>query len=207
MLPNHNIKDLVGRESEFIGLNIGCGNNCINGWLNTDLYPRGEAFYMDATQKLPFNDNSFKYVFCEHVLEHLTVTEGLELLKEVHRILYPNGIFRIALQTKEKLDDIYNDEIKNKEYIDFHFSWFDKGSPIKNACIMLNNFYRMWGHKTIYDKKTLNELFKLGGFNKITEYNVNESDDPVLKNIESHNKEIGKFTILETSVFEIQKTE
>lgn len=200
------ITDLVGHENMFIGLNIGCGNNCIDGWLNTDLYTRrGGVVYMDATQKLPFNDNSFKYVFCEHMFEHLTVIEGLELLKEVHRILQPNGIFRIALPTKEKLDAIYNDEVNNKEYLDFHFSWFDKESPIKNACIMLNNFYRMWGHKTIYDKQTLNELFTLGGFNKITEYNVNESDDSVLTNIESHDKEIGKFNILETSVFELQK--
>ena len=35
------ITDLVGHESMFIGLNIGCGNNCIDGWLNTDLYPVG----------------------------------------------------------------------------------------------------------------------------------------------------------------------
>lgn len=199
------ITDLVGHESMFIGLNLGCGNNCIDGWLNTDLYPVGGGVYMDATHKLPFNDNSFRYVFCEHMFEHLTVAEGLELLKEVHRILQPNGIFRIALPTKDKLDEIYNDEVKNKEYIDFHFSHFDRESPIKNACIMLNNFYRMWGHKTIYDKQTLNELFKLGGFNKVTEYNVNESDDSVLTNIESHDKEIGKFNILETSVFELQK--
>ena len=167
--------------------------------------PRRGGVYMDATHELPFNDNSFRYVFCEHMFEHLTVAEGLELLKEVHRILQPDGIFRIALPTKDKLDEIYNDEVNNKEYIDFHFSHFDRESPIKNACIMLNNFYRMWGHKTIYDKQTLIELFKLGGFNKVTEYNVNESDDSVLTNIESHDKEIGKFNILETSVFELQK--
>ena len=199
------ITDLVGHENMFIGLNLGCGNNCIDGWLNTDLYPVGGGVYMDATHELPFNDNSFRYVFCEHMFEHLTVAEGLELLKEVHRILQPDGIFRIALPTKDKLDEIYNDEVNNKEYIDFHFSHFDRESPIKNACIMLNNFYRMWGHKTIYDKQTLIELFKLGGFNKVTEYNVNESDDSVLTNIESHDKEIGKFNILETSVFELQK--
>ncbi|MGH7453874.1 MAG: class I SAM-dependent methyltransferase [bacterium] len=40
---------------------------------------------------IPFNSNDFDLVYCNQVLEH--VRYPAELLKEVHRVLKPNGYF------------------------------------------------------------------------------------------------------------------
>ena len=45
-------------------LQIGCGYNVIEGWLNTDLiYKRNKVAYLDAGRPFPFPDNSFDYIY------------------------------------------------------------------------------------------------------------------------------------------------
>ncbi len=51
-------------------------------------------FKADATQ-LPFPNDSFDYVFCTEVWEHLYPEEVALLLAEIYRILSPNGILVI----------------------------------------------------------------------------------------------------------------
>lgn len=196
-----NLEDVRGYEDLFTGINIGCGTNLLYCWINADINPCRGAVYMDATKPIPLNDASIKYVVCEHLLEHLTLQEGLNLLKEIKRILAPGGIARIALPTKDKLDAIYNS--RNQEYVDFHFKQYAQDFPVKTAGVVINNFYRMWGHQTIYDVETLKELFKLAGFEKYKECGIDQSDYYELRNREKHKKQIGKFNWIETQVFEL----
>jgi SAM-dependent methyltransferase len=60
------------------------------GQYNTgDLYMSGVDFKVDL-QKLPFNDQSYDFVFASHVLEH--IPDDLKAIAEIRRILKPNGI-------------------------------------------------------------------------------------------------------------------
>ena len=53
-------------------LHIGCGSNILDGWLNSDYYPPlASVLHLDATKRFPFEDNTFDYVFSEHVIEHI----------------------------------------------------------------------------------------------------------------------------------------
>ncbi|MEO1654525.1 MAG: class I SAM-dependent methyltransferase, partial [Bacteroidota bacterium] len=40
-------------------------------------------------QDIPFEDNTFDVVFCNHVMEH--VDSDLEAMREIHRVLKPGG--------------------------------------------------------------------------------------------------------------------
>ncbi|GAI07822.1 unnamed protein product, partial [marine sediment metagenome] len=56
-------------------------------------YPRFEYFVADATN-LPFPENSFDYVICSEVIEH--IPEDEKAISEVKRVLKNNGIFIIT---------------------------------------------------------------------------------------------------------------
>ena len=73
-------------------LHIGCGGNFLAGWLNTDLYPdTSDVCHLDATAPFPLPDSSFDLIFTEHVIEHIPLTGGLNLLAESFRVLKPGG--------------------------------------------------------------------------------------------------------------------
>jgi predicted SAM-dependent methyltransferase len=46
---------------------------------------------------LPFQDNSFSYIFSEHFFEHLFLDEALALFKECYRVLGRNGVIRTCV--------------------------------------------------------------------------------------------------------------
>ena len=61
-----------------------------------EISPAPEFFQQSVDgQKLPFEDASFDFVSCNHVLEHIFETE--KFLLEIHRILQPNGLAVISV--------------------------------------------------------------------------------------------------------------
>lgn len=69
--------------------------------------------------------------------------------------------------------------------------------------LVINNFFRSWGHKFIYDYKTLNDLMIRCGFADIRFHNIGENDDKNLEDLESHDREIGReFNKLESLILE-----
>jgi SAM-dependent methyltransferase len=56
---------------------------------------------------IPFPDNRFSVVFCNHVMEH--VEDDLKALKEIYRVLKPNGWAIIQSPINESLETTYED--------------------------------------------------------------------------------------------------
>ena len=76
-------------------LNLGCGHDIRDGWINLDRFP-GEG--VDVVHDLnilplPFPDNHFCRVDAKHVLEHIWSWE--DLLQEIHRITKATKLVRI----------------------------------------------------------------------------------------------------------------
>jgi SAM-dependent methyltransferase len=53
--------------------------------------------YLDLTRRFPYRDDAFEAAFGAHVLEHLTADEAAHALRELHRVLRPGGVLRIAV--------------------------------------------------------------------------------------------------------------
>ncbi len=51
-------------------LNVGCGSNVKEGWLNIDLFG-GCDLHLDLRRDLPFRTGSASIVYTEHFFEHL----------------------------------------------------------------------------------------------------------------------------------------
>ena len=78
-------------------LHLGSGGNNLDGWVNVDLVGARADVAWDLRHPLPFADASADAVFLEHVLEHMTVAEGMAVLRHAQRVLAPGGVLRVGV--------------------------------------------------------------------------------------------------------------
>jgi predicted SAM-dependent methyltransferase len=190
-------------------LHIGCGQNILAGWLNSDYCPRSaHILHLDARRTFPFANNHFDYVFSEHVIEHLHYSDGLKMLRECRRILKETGRIRISTPDLSFLINL-NSEDKStlqKQYIKWATENFLHDAPCYEGAFVINNFFRDWGHLFIYDERTLCDSLKTAGFNRIVKCGLNESEDAALRNLENENRMPEGFLRLETITLEGTKS-
>ena len=202
------------KNEDKIGLHIGCGSHVLDGWLNTDIFPEDERIrFLDATMPFPYEEETFKYIFCEHMFEHVPYVGGRNMLNECYRVLKPGGVLRMTMPTLNFLVNIYlnKEEQDNKEYIEWAFKkfvWGERKPEIKGSkvCFVINNFYRNWGHRMLYDEDTVIEMLENAGFKEIKKVSNTDSEYPELKNVNGHRYAIGdKFNDIESTTFEAKK--
>jgi predicted SAM-dependent methyltransferase len=174
-------------------LQLGTSNNILEGWLNTDIYLNHDSVvYLDATKRFPFDDNTFDYIMSEHMIEHVEYHAAQVMLKECFRVVKRGGRARfatpdlrvlLALHCTEKTDAQTN-------YIDWAVARFMPEVLECKEVFVINNFFRAWGHCFLYDQETLYHALYTAGFRDIKFYKPGDSEDPMLKNLESHGREI-----------------
>jgi predicted SAM-dependent methyltransferase len=168
-------------------LQLGAGGEDTAGWLNTDIKPGPKEAYLDATKRFPFEDGSLHYIYAEHVIEHLTYSEGLEMFRECHRVLAPGGKVRIATPNLLKLVALFRED-KTEEinkYMRLKLAWHQWPVTSTPEAMILNLELRSFGHEFIYEPRTLGESMTAAGFRVVREFPSGQSDDPELTGIES----------------------
>lgn len=167
-----------------IMLNIGCGTDYKTGWINIDNNSDIDKLDInwDLKYKLPFPDNSVDFIYNEHFLEHLTVEQGLKVLKDFKRILKIGGVLRVAMpDLKICMEDYFDADWKNKLYLKpFEF--------VKTKAELINISFRWWGHKYLYDAEELERRLKEAGFEKIKFCKPRESDIFELQEMETRDE-------------------
>ncbi len=192
-------------KNEIRKLHIGCGGNILSGWLNTEVFPYSDnILHLDATDTFPFENDMFEYVFSEHMIEHISYSNGLRMLSECHRILRNNGKIRISTPNLQFLNDLYRDSKSElqMEYIKWATDNFIKSAPYYDDTFVINNFVRCWGHLFIYDEKTLRSSLERAGFSKIIRCDLNESRGEALRNLENEKRMPKGFLRLESFTLE-----
>ena len=76
-------------------LNLGCGRDIRQGWINLDIkeLPGVDVAHNVEDLPLPFDDQSFDEILARDILEHI---DYIPVLKELHRILKGGG--QLAIQ-------------------------------------------------------------------------------------------------------------
>ena len=189
-------------------LHIGCGSHILPGWLNSDYFTRSsDILHLDATRPFPFNDDEFDYIFSEHMIEHISYSQGFLMLTECFRVLKRNGKIRISTPDLSFLVDLHKENKSNVEenYIKWATNSFIKDAPYDDAAFVINNFVRDWGHTFIYDKRTLRSSLERAGFTSITERKLAQSEHDALSNLENEERQPCGFLRLETFTLEATK--
>ncbi|MGB1217149.1 MAG: class I SAM-dependent methyltransferase, partial [Saprospiraceae bacterium] len=207
------IKDYFENE-DVKKLHLGCGTTAMKGWLNADLFPiNNDIIYMDVGQKFPLENETFDYVFSEHLFEHLTIEQASVYLSESLRVLKKGGKIRISLPNLDFLKGLleHPTEDLNHRYLDFAIeksipnikSIFKNRNPSELSVLVVNNFFRDWYHEVIYDFKTLKIFLEEKGFENIEQQPIYESGISIFQNLEQHHKVIPlEFNKLETMCIE-----
>lgn len=174
-LENLNQKDLL--------VNVGCGYRPLPGWVNVDI-ARGYADVVwDIRKGLPFNDQSCAAIFCEHVIEHLSREDGLNLLREFHRILQPGGVVRISTPDAGRF-------LKSYVNGDGFLNHPGFGDHVSNPLDRINMMMRENGqHLWVYDEASLIAALSLSGFKEIVRQQFAESLSGEMKAIDSPERE------------------
>jgi predicted SAM-dependent methyltransferase len=189
-------------------LQLGCGNNPLPEWLNTDMYMTDKVVCLDVSKPFPIPSQSFDYIYSEHLIEHLDFHVGQEMLAECFRILRPGGKIRLATPDLESILGLFcepKSDVQEK-YIHWSVDTWMPGVGNYTDTMVINNFFYNWAHRFIYDDKTLCQSLKSTGFTEIKKYSIGESEDENFRNIENHQRVFTmEFNKLETFILEACK--
>lgn len=163
-------------------LHIGCGDNELGGWLNTELCPRGGQIFLDATRKFPFNDGVFSFVYSEHMIEHISAQDAEVMLKECFRVMSPHGVIRIVTPNLAFLTGLV-DPSPNPAlafYIRYNLATYNIPGPVADGVAVFNHFMRAWGHQFIHTEASLKAVMVRAGFENVSACPLNVSTHPEL---------------------------
>ena len=88
----------LARIEQFDKLNLACGSNFLEGWLNVDFSadPRPDYLQLNLCEKLPFRGDSIRYIFAEDFFEHISQDDSIIFLSECYRCLIDGGVLRLS---------------------------------------------------------------------------------------------------------------
>jgi SAM-dependent methyltransferase len=169
-----------------VKLHLGCGDNHLEGWQNHDRD-------VDLTKPLPYESNSVDAIFTEHVIEHLTTHEAVNFIKECYRILVLGGILRTTFPSLPRIRE-------TTAYSLEHFNAYERflrsrcSEPMGFKALVLHSTVFMYGHKSIWDMRTMSTVKELAGFGMVRCVQIGQSllAPEIMSGLESHHKQIGE---------------
>ena len=158
------------------------------GWINADDYGfkrklREKSFrpewMLDITQSWSCDDNFFDGIFTEHVIEHVTYSEAVHVMKEALRTLKPGSWIRISVPGIERCLELYRKlkmEGATKEF--------------PEAALCISHLTQMHFHRSAWDADLMTRLLREIGFVEVQERQFREgTDERLLKDGEAKRHE------------------
>jgi predicted SAM-dependent methyltransferase len=145
-------------------LHIGCGTLYKDGWVNVDLAGTKVDLPWDLAQPLPFPPRSVDAIFHEHLLEHLTYIQGIELHRRCLELLRPGGILRVGVPDAGAVLQAYA------------MASPGDASQWPTAMARVASLTYDSGHRSIYDAETLELSCMAAGFVSAAECQFGEGE-------------------------------
>lgn len=168
----------VGRfvQTAALKLNLGCGENAKQGWVNVDLFHPDADLQLDLREPWPFAEGRVSHVYSEHVFEHFEFhSEVSHFLSESLRVLQPGAIFDVGVPDADwALRSYGNQDSDYWHYARtvFHPKWCE------TQLDHLNFHFRQNGqHKYAWNEETLSRSLSRSGFVGITRRQFDPSLD------------------------------
>jgi predicted SAM-dependent methyltransferase len=145
-------------------LNLGSGPRGLVSphWINVDGYPDVNVHHLvDLSRPLPLEDGTIDGIFSEHVQEHFSLEDGIEMLRECHRILVPGGWLRLITPDAERIMRTY---LEHPAELAVH-----RGVPGIMPMEAVNSYFRQrYEHQCLYDFELAAHALKEAGFAEIS---------------------------------------
>ena len=170
---------VLRRAAPPLKLCLGSGAAPLAGWINIDL-ERPADVVLDLRFGIPLPDESVDFIYSEHLVEHLTLDEGLAHFAECRRLLKPGGVLRIATPDLAELVKDYSTDWRRHDWVRWPGNeWIDTGTR------MLNMAVRAWGHQYMYDYDELKLRLSQAGFESVCRAEIATSVHPELRGLET----------------------
>lgn len=112
-------------------LNLGCGNDYRDGYLNVDIGNCKKDEWLDLENlPYPFEDNSFCEIVMQHTIEHVSRDNFPKLVEELYRITEKNGEILISAPyylSRNAFTDFTHKNFMTEE----SFAYFDPTHPLR----------------------------------------------------------------------------
>lgn len=155
-----------------VKLNIGCGPNRKEGWVNVDILDFAADLQLDLREPWPFPDNSVSYIYSEHVLEHFEPrVEVPHFLAEARRVFEPGAVFDVAVPDTEPPLKAYGNPNAVYWLVASENNWH---RGCQTQLERINYHFRQDGeHKYAWDAETLASVLRTAGFTAVARRDFN----------------------------------
>jgi predicted SAM-dependent methyltransferase len=142
-------------------------------------------YYMDGTKPWIFEDGALSHVYADNMIEHVPLAGARVFLAEAHRCLRPGGRIRLVTPDVRTHVQLYLEggDVTNSPLAD---EYRTLGVVVEHPIDLLRTPIGEFGHHAgyVYDFETLDAELQRAGFSPAVRCELQESDDPKLRNLE-----------------------
>jgi predicted SAM-dependent methyltransferase len=166
---------VVGRPAL---LNLGCGPHIFEGWVNADDYAfkralRETAFRpnwrLDITRPWKCAADHWDGVFTEHVLEHVSYSEAILVMRECLRTMKPGAWLRISVPDVRTYVELYEGRLSRPQF-----------APIPHPAVGISFLTQMHMHRSAWDADLMTQVLTEIGFADARAASFGQGADPRL---------------------------
>ena len=187
-------------------LQFGCGGSAPKGWLNFDASPtlrweqtpvlgrlytkNSERFsnnvkFGDIVRGLPVESDSCDLVYSSHVLEHMSLNECRQAIRNTFRILKPGGAFRVLVPDLKAMVKIYMESDDPAAATNFvaqtQLGREDRPRGLLSSAAAAFGFTP---HLWMWDYESLALELEKAGFTDLRPATMGDTGDPMLAKVE-----------------------
>jgi predicted SAM-dependent methyltransferase len=183
-LAKRRVEKLVGSVAPPYQVELGTSTVPHPGLIPTDVGWRSR-YWLDATAPWPFPAGSVSHVYADNMIEHVTLAGARDAFRHAYEAMASGGRLRLVTPDAERFARMYLEGgdllTAQTERNRLH------GYRVDHPVSLLRTVFAECGHHRgfIWDYAALSTELDRAGFVKIERCAVNDSVDPVLRNLES----------------------